>query len=297
MLKRRLVYSRLQALLRRCYVTDRQKELMAKKLPPKKALPGVEDIVLVASGKGGVGKSTTAVNLALSAAKQGKRVGLLDADVYGPSIPLMMNLEGQEAPDLDEDGTKMLPMVNYGIKCMSMGFLIKNPEDALVWRGPMVMGAVQKLAFGTNWDPIDLLVVDMPPGTGDIHLSVAQTMPVSGAVVVSTPQSVALIDARKAVSMFRAVKIPIIGLVENMSSFGCPNCGKESRIFGQNGAQKLALEVGVDFLGGIPLEPDIMQTSEEGTPMATANPNSESAMKYADISNRVLSFLAAARNT
>lgn len=291
----------IQAVFRRVLVrhyatetTDRQRQLLARGLPKKKSLPGVADIVLVASGKGGVGKSTTAVNLALALSTQGgKKVGLLDADVYGPSIPLMMNLADQEPPLVHDQ--KMVPLENYGVKCMSMGFLIKKAEDALVWRGPMVMGAIQKLAFGTLWDPLDILVVDMPPGTGDIHLSVAQTLQVSGAVVVSTPQNVALIDAKKAVSMFTSVGIPVVGLVENMTSFSCKNCGHEENIFGGGGKDKsrdLATELGVHFMGGVPLEPQIMLTSDEGTPIVIKFPDSKSTKSYVQLSNNLLSFLA-----
>jgi len=271
--------------------TARQRELMARGLPKKKPLEGVGHVLLVASGKGGVGKSTTAVNVALALSQQGgKRVGLLDADVYGPSVPLMMNLADQEPPLLN--GDKMVPLENYGVKCMSMGFLIKKAEDALVWRGPMVMGAIQKLAFGTLWDPLDILVVDMPPGTGDIHLSVAQTMPVSGAVVVTTPQQVALIDAKKAVSMFKTVGIPVVGLVENMNAFTCGGCGEETKIFGGNKSQDLAQQMKISYLGGVPLEPQIMQTSDEGTPIVVKYPNSMSTKSYLNLSKGLLEFLS-----
>merc|ERR1719361_1217101 len=226
---------------------ERRKTIMARGLPKRRELQGVSDIVLVASGKGGVGKSTTAVNLALAMAKQStKSIGILDADIYGPSIPIMMNLFDQ--PFVDETG-KMIPLSNYDIKCMSMGFLIRKSEDALVWRGPMVMGALEKLAHGTNWVGTDIVVVDMPPGTGDIHLSVAQTLAVRGAIVVSTPQKVALADVKKAVNMFKAVNIPVIGCVENMGAFSCPNCKSETRIFGaENTVQATASELNVPFL-------------------------------------------------
>lgn len=270
--------------------TSRRKHVMAKGLPKRRELPGVSNVVLIASGKGGVGKSTTAVNIALAMAnEESKSVGLLDADIYGPSIPIMMNLSGQ--PFLDETN-KMIPMVNYNVKCMSMGFLIKKPEDALVWRGPMVMGALEKLAHGTNWSGSDVVIVDMPPGTGDIHLSVAQTLAVKGAVVVSTPQKVALADAKKAVSMFKAVNIPVIGCIENMGAFCCPNCNSETRIFGsKNSVKELASELDVPFLGSVPLEAEIMQSSDSGSPIVVSNPRSVSAQTYRNFSVRILDFL------
>jgi len=283
--------------------TERQKQLMSRGLPKRKPIPGVKETIVVASGKGGVGKSTTAVNLALALANQGqKKVGLLDADVYGPSIPTMMNLAGQEAPLLDEKTQKMIPMENYGVKCMSMGFLIRKSESALVWRGPMVMGALQKLTFETLWSDdedsdLDVLVIDTPPGTGDIHLSIAQTIQVSGALVVSTPQKVALIDARKAVSLFQSVHIPIVGLMENMSAFTCSKCGHQTRVFNSSGeeegsaAAKLATDVGVAYLGGVPLEPEIMRNADQGTPIVVSNPDSLSTKSYLDLANQVNEFL------
>jgi len=281
-------------------LTDRQRQMMAKSLPKKKTLDGVKNVILVASGKGGVGKSTTAVNLAMALSTQGgggRRVGILDADIYGPSIPLMMNLTDQEPPLVTQE-QKMVPLQNYGVKCMSMGFLLKKAEDAVVWRGPMVMGAIQKLAFGTAWGALDILIVDMPPGTGDIHLSVAQTIDVKGAVVVSTPQSVALIDAKKAVSMFKTVGIPVVGLVENMSRFVCGHCGHETKIFGGDGSdsssksESLAKTLGVPYLGDVPIEPKIMQTSDEGTPIVIKYPESESTNSYIDLSNHLIRVLA-----
>lgn len=271
---------------------ERKKTLMARGLPKRRDLQGVKNIVLVASGKGGVGKSTTAVNLALAMANKemDKRVGLLDADIYGPSIPIMMNLS--EQPLLDDETNKMIPLTNYGIKCMSMGFLIRKSEDALVWRGPMVMGALEKLAHGTNWSGTDVVVIDMPPGTGDIHLSVAQTLTVKGAVVVTTPQNVALSDARKAVSMFKAVNIPVIGYIENMGAFSCPSCNSETRIFGdENAVQAIASELKVPFLGSVPLEPEIMRCSDLGTPIVVSNPSSLSAKIYGQIGEKVLHYL------
>ena len=265
----------------------RRKNVMAKGLPKRRKLDGVSNVVLVASGKGGVGKSTTAVNIALAMANmESKSVGLLDADIYGPSIPIMMNLSGQ--PFLDENN-KMIPLTNYNVKCMSMGFLIRKPEEALVWRGPMVMGALEKIAHGTSWSELDFVIVDMPPGTGDIHLSVSQTLAVKGAVVVTTPQKVALADARKAISMFKAVNIPVIGCIENMGSFCCPNCNNETRIFGaDNTVKEIASESGVPFLGSIPLEAEIMQSSDSGSPIVVSNPKSASAKTYHNISVKIL---------
>lgn len=270
---------------------ERRKNLMARSLPKRRELQGVSNIVLVASGKGGVGKSTTAVNvaLAMSNKKFNKSIGLLDADIYGPSIPIMMNLSGQ--PFLD-DTNKMLPLTNYNIKCMSMGFLIRKSEDALVWRGPMVMGALEKLAHGTNWSGTDVVVIDMPPGTGDIHLSVAQTLSVKGAIVVTTPQKVALADAKKAVSMFKAVNIPVIGCIENMGAFSCPKCSTETRVFGDKDTVKnIASELEIPFLGSVPLEPEIMQSSDMGTPIVVSNPNSISAEIYREIGDQVIRYL------
>jgi len=265
----------------------RRKNVMAKGLPKRRELQGVSNVILVASGKGGVGKSTTAVNIALAMANmESKRVGLLDADIYGPSIPIMMNLSGQ--PFLDETN-KMIPMTNYNVKCMSMGFLIRKSEEALVWRGPMVMGALEKLAHGTNWSGLDVVIIDMPPGTGDIHLSVAQTLAVKGAIVVTTPQKVALADAKKAISMFKAVNIPIIGCIENMGSFCCPNCDSKTRIFGaENTVKDIAAESDVPFLGSIPLEAEIMQSSDSGSPIVVSNPKSASAQTYHNISVQIL---------
>ena len=246
---------------------------MARGLPKKRSIEGVKNVILVASGKGGVGKSTTAVNLAVAFSKQDLKVGLLDADVYGPSIPLMMNLHDQ--PLVDQHTNKMLPLENYGVKCMSMGFLV-NPSEALVWRGPMVMGALEKMAHGTHWSDLDLLVVDLPPGTGDIHISTSQTINVSGAVIVSTPQRVALADAQKGVKMFQRVEIPILGLIENMSSFVCPKCQETTHVFGQ----KHDLIAGLTTIASIPLEVEIMRNADEGTPIVISHPDSNAAQIY-----------------
>ncbi len=229
----------------------------------------VRKIIVVASGKGGVGKSTLATNLAVCLAKNGQKTGLLDADIYGPSMPLMLGLENRR-PEQGEDG-KLVPLEAYGLKVMSIGFMLKNKE-ALIWRGPMVQTAVYQMlrdvAWGTAAEPLDVLVVDMPPGTGDAQLTMAQKVPVDGAVIVSTPQDIALIDARKAVQMFQTLSVPILGLVENMSFYACPSCGHEDHIFGHGGARQEAQKLGVPFLGEIPLHSAIRLTSDDGRPAA-----------------------------
>ena len=231
---------------------------------PPLTLP-IRKIIAVASGKGGVGKSMVAMNLAASLAKQGKTVGLLDADIYGPSVPKMAGLEGQK-PDFTED-QKIIPLTAHGLKVMSIGFMMKG-EDALIWRGPMVQSAIYQMLrdveWGTEQEPLDTLIVDMPPGTGDAQLTLAQKVPVDGAVIVSTPQDIALIDARKAVEMFRKVGVPVLGLIENMSMYVCSNCGHEEYIFGHGGAKKEAEALGVPFLGEIPLSMDIRMKADAG---------------------------------
>jgi len=271
-----------QRLLSSDALSKRQKELMSRGLPKKKTIDGVKHVILVASGKGGVGKSTTAVNLALAFQLKSMKVGILDADVYGPSIPIMMNLN--EQPFIHEKTNKMTPLENYGVKCMSMGFLVK-PENALVWRGPMVMAAVNKLVHDTHWDPLDVLVIDLPPGTGDIHLSIAQTIEITGSVIVSTPQQVALADAKKAVKMFEAIKIPVLGIVENMSSFVCPSCKEVTHIFGKNHQ----LLENVEKLGSVPLEVEIMRNSDKGTPFLLTHPESKVTEVYLNIAKKLIS--------
>nr|XP_015206085.1 PREDICTED: iron-sulfur protein NUBPL isoform X2 [Lepisosteus oculatus] len=226
---------------------ERQRQHMARGLPRQRPIPGVKQVIVVASGKGGVGKSTTAVNLALGLAANDleKSVGLLDADVYGPSIPKLMNLRGN--PELT-DKNLMRPLVNFGIPCMSMGFLVEDTAP-VVWRGLMVMSAIEKLLRQVDWGTLDYLVVDMPPGTGDVQLSVTQNIPIAGAVVVSTPQDLALLDARRGAEMFRKVNVPVLGLIQNMSVFQCPKCQHQSHIFGADGARELAESLGVEVLG------------------------------------------------
>ncbi|XP_068650840.1 iron-sulfur protein required for NADH dehydrogenase, mitochondrial isoform X2 [Aristolochia californica] len=255
----------------------------------KPHIEGVKDIIAVASGKGGVGKSTTAVNLAVALAKTCQlKVGLLDADVYGPSIPTMMKLNGK--PEVNED-MKMIPIENYGVKCMSIGFLV-GKDSPIVWRGPMVMSALEKLTKGVAWGTLDVLVVDMPPGTGDAQLSMSQRLQLSGALIVSTPQDVALLDARRGASMFRKVEVPILGLVENMSCFKCPHCGEKSYIFGCGGARKTADEMEMEFLGEIPLEVDVRVSSDEGTPIVVSAPDCGVSKAYNQIASNVVRRLA-----
>ena len=246
-------------------------------------LPDVRHIIAVASGKGGVGKSTVAVNLGLALASQGLTTGVLDADIYGPSLPRMLGI--QDRPQ-SADGKVMEPIQHHGIKAMSIGFLI-DEDTAMIWRGPMVMGALEQMMRDVNWGPLDVLVVDMPPGTGDAQLTMAQRVPLAGAVIVSTPQDIALIDARRAVAMFRKVNVPVLGVIENMSSFLCPHCGGESHIFGHGGARDCAAQLGVPFLGEVPLTIEVRETSDGGTPVVAANPESEVAARFRDIAEAV----------
>ncbi len=246
-------------------------------------IPGVGAIVAVASGKGGVGKSTVAVNLALGLATEGMRVGLLDCDIYGPSIPRMMGLSGRP---VSPDGKRLLPMENHGLVCMSMGFLV-DEDTPMIWRGPMVMSALEQLMRDVDWGALDVLVCDLPPGTGDAQLTMAQRVPLTGAVIVSTPQDVALADVRKACAMFGKVDVPVFGFVENMSYFRCPHCGDRTEIFGHGGARQEARRLGVDFLGEIPLVPLIRETSDSGTPIIAGDPSGAEAAVFEDIAGRV----------
>lgn len=253
-------------------------------------LPGIAAIVAVASGKGGVGKSTTSVNLALALTTLGQRVGLLDADIYGPSQPRMLGITGKPR---SPDGKKLLPMENYGVRVMSMGFLVD--EDApMIWRGPMVQSALQQMLGDVAWGELDVLVVDLPPGTGDAQLTMAQRVPLAGAVIVSTPQDIALLDARKALNMFRKVDVPIFGIVENMSYFLCPSCGHRSEIFSHGGARATAEKYGVDFLGEIPLDLVIREETDAGRPPVVSQPDGPQAAAYLEIARKVIAKLAPA---
>jgi len=253
-----------------------------------KPIPGVKAILSVASGKGGVGKSTTAVNLALALAGFGKKVGLLDADIYGPSVPQLMGIT--EKPQA-EDG-KILPIEKYGIKTMSIGYML-GEDQPLIWRGPMVMGALQQLLGDVKWGELDVMVVDLPPGTGDAQLSLVQSVPLTGAVIVSTPQDIALLDARRGIKMFEKVNTPVFGIIENMSYFVCPHCGEASEIFGYGGAQDTAIKMGVDFLGEIPLHMSIRETSDAGTPIMVKAPDSPQAQAYDMVARAVAMKLPA----
>jgi ATP-binding protein involved in chromosome partitioning len=249
---------------------------------PGLLLPDVKTIVAVASGKGGVGKSTVAVNLAVSLARMGLKTGLLDADIYGPSLPRMVGL--RRKPEVRDD--KMIPLQAWGVSCMSIGFLVEE-ETPMIWRGPMVMGALEQMMGQVAWGALDIMVVDMPPGTGDAQLTMAQRVALTGAVIVSTPQDIALIDARRGVRMFEKTKVPVLGIVENMSFFCCPNCNHRSDIFGHGGAKAEATRLGTEFLGEIPLLLDIRAAADAGTPIAAQAPGSEAGKAYADLANRV----------
>ncbi|TIX91869.1 Mrp/NBP35 family ATP-binding protein [Rhizobium sp. P44RR-XXIV] len=249
----------------------------------KIGVPGVGAIIAVASGKGGVGKSTTAVNLALGLLANGLRVGILDADIYGPSMPRLLNISGKPS---QIDGRIIVPMENYGLKVMSMGFLVEE-ETAMIWRGPMVQSALLQMLREVAWGELDVLVVDMPPGTGDVQLTMAQQVPLAGAVIVSTPQDLALIDARKGLNMFRKVEVPVLGIVENMSYFIAPDTGARYDIFGHGGARKEAERIGVPFLGEVPLTMGIRETSDAGTPLVAAEPDGVVAGIYREIAAKV----------
>ncbi len=249
---------------------------------PALLLPDVKAIVAVASGKGGVGKSTVAVNLAVSLARMGHKVGLLDADIYGPSLPRMLGVNRK--PTVRNE--KMVPLEAWGLECMSIGFLV-DEEQAMIWRGPMVMGALEQMMGQVSWGALDILVVDMPPGTGDAQLTMAQRVALTGVVIVSTPQDIALIDARRGVKMFEKTNVPVLGVVENMSYYCCPNCGHRAELFGHGGARAEAVRLGVDFLGEIPLLLDIRTAADAGTPIAASAPESDAAKAYAELARRV----------
>jgi len=254
------------------------------------AVPGVGAIVAVASGKGGVGKSTVAANLALALKANGLRVGVLDADIYGPSMPRMLGISGRPS---SPDGKRLTPMENYGLRCMSMGFLV--PEDKpMIWRGPMVMSALQQMLREVNWGDLDIMVVDMPPGTGDAQLTMAQQVPLAGAVIVSTPQDIALLDARKGLNMFRQVEVPVLGIIENMSYFLCPHCGGRSEIFSHGGARLEAERLGTEFLGEVPLDLQIRETSDSGHPITVSDPDNPHSLVFRAIAARIWEKIAGA---
>jgi ATP-binding protein involved in chromosome partitioning len=246
-------------------------------------MPNVKNIIAVASGKGGVGKSTTAANLALALAAEGAKVGVLDADIYGPSQPMMLGIDRR--PE-SEDGQTMEPLENHGVQVMSIGFLV-NQDEAMIWRGPMATQALEQLLRQTNWQDLDYLIVDMPPGTGDIQLTLSQRVPMTGAVIVTTPQDIALIDARKAVTMFEKVGVPILGIVENMAVHVCSNCGHAEHIFGEGGGQRYAQEKGIEYLGALPLDIRIRQQADSGKPTVVADPDSEAAGIYKAVARQV----------
>jgi len=258
--------------------------------PARALVPGIRAIVAVASGKGGVGKSTTAVNLALALAAAGHSVGILDCDVYGPSIPRMMGIGGRPT---SIDGKRIRPLENYGVRCMSMGLLV-DEETPMIWRGPMVMSAIEQMLRDVDWGELDILVVDLPPGTGDAQLTLAQRVPLTGAVIVSTPQDIALLDARKGLNMFRKVDVPVFGIVENMSYYVCPECGHRAEIFAHGGAKREADRLGTTFLGEIPLDIEIRETSDSGAPIVVSKPASPQAAAYREIAARIAEKIDAA---
>ena len=254
---------------------------------------GIKHMIAVASGKGGVGKSTTAVNLALGLQAIGLKAGILDADIYGPSQPRLLGLSGR--PQV-ASGNKLRPMEAYGLKAMSMGFLV-DEGTPIIWRGPMVVSALTQMLRDVTWGELDVLVIDMPPGTGDVQLTMAQQVPLAGAIIVSTPQDLALIDARKGLNMFRKVDVPVLGIIENMSFFVCPKCGERSDIFGHGGAKLEAEKLGIPFLGGVPLHMDIRKTSDEGQPIVATSPNGPHAQIYRDIATRAWAELNASSDS
>ncbi|MGQ0665312.1 MAG: iron-sulfur cluster carrier protein ApbC [Pseudomonadota bacterium] len=249
----------------------------------KKLVPGVKAMVAVASGKGGVGKSTTASNLALGLAARGLKVGMLDADIYGPSQPRMMGISGRPH---SPDGRTLVPLQNYGVKCMSMGLLVAE-DTPMIWRGPMVMGALEQMLRDVAWGELDIMIIDMPPGTGDAQLTISQRVPLAGVVIVSTPQDIALLDARKGINMFRKVDVPVLGIVENMSYHLCAKCGHREEIFSHGGARREAEKLGAEFLGELPLDIAIRETSDGGRPIVVSRPESEPAKAYRRIADRI----------
>jgi len=252
------------------------------------SIPQVKNIIAVASGKGGVGKSTTAVNLALALSAEGARVGILDADIYGPSQPQMLGV-GQRRPDVvgEQGKQQMLPIIAYGIQSISMGYLVTE-ETPMLWRGPMATGALQQLLMQTRWDNLDYLIIDMPPGTGDIQITLAQKVPVTGAVIVTTPQDIALLDAKKGIEMFRKVNVPILGVIENMAIHTCSSCGHEEHIFGEGGGERIARDYQTELLGSLPLDLSIRADADRGQPSVATDPESAISQKYRSIARKLI---------
>jgi ATP-binding protein involved in chromosome partitioning len=248
---------------------------------PRQPVPGVKNVIAVGAGKGGVGKTTVAVNLAIALAKCGSKVGMIDGDIYGPNVPIMLGMKAQ----LTTDGQKILPAEKFGLQVISMGFLTAD-EAPIIWRGPMLHGAVQQFFREVKWVDLDYLVIDMPPGTGDVALSLSQTVPVAGAIVVTTPQLVSLADTRRAVAMYKKLNIPTLGLVENMSYFVCRNCREEADIFGHGGGERLAADLGIPFLGGVPIYQPIREGSDRGVPLVISEPNSPAAQAFMAVAER-----------
>ncbi len=268
-------------------VTSRQTMPMGAQMPGQ-MLPGVKYKIAVASGKGGVGKSTVSTNLSLALRKLGYSVGLLDADIYGPSQQMMLGISGQ--PQIDERDEKIMPMENHGIKTMSLG-LITRPDEPVIWRGPMVMKALDQFLTDVKWGELDFMIIDLPPGTGDAQLTITQKVPLSGAVVVTTPQDVALIDARKGLAMFRKVNVPVLGIVENMSYFICRHCGEREEIFGHGGGKKTAEMLSVPFLGEVPIDPKVVVGGDSGEPIVVMEPNSPAAQAFAELARQIVQQL------
>jgi ATP-binding protein involved in chromosome partitioning len=250
---------------------------------------GVHNLLAVASAKGGVGKSTVAVNLALALSRLGARVGILDADIYGPSLPAMLGID--RGQPVGTDGQKLEPVIRHGLACMSIGLLV-DTDQAMIWRGPMVTQALQQLLYQTHWPELDYLVIDLPPGTGDIQLTLSQRVPLSGALIVTTPQDISVLDARRGIRMFEKVRVPVLGIVENMATFRCPHCGGESTVFGTGGGRTLATECGVGNLGSLPLVPGLCERMDEGAPPVVSEPQSELAQRFVALAHEVGSLLA-----